>query len=90
VKREELFELVKQTIHEVGAETDIICYGSRARGDAHAESDWHFLILLDGVVDHARTDTIRHRPYEIEWDCGEVLCSLDISLHGSGRLSLKV
>jgi predicted nucleotidyltransferase len=61
VRREELLELVKQTIHEVGAETDIILYGSRARSDAHAESDWDFLILLDGVVDDARTDTIRHR-----------------------------
>jgi len=76
VKREDLLERVKQTIHEVGAETDIICYGSRARGDAHAESDWDFLILLDSVVDDARTDTIRHRLYDIEWDCGEVLCSM--------------
>jgi hypothetical protein len=28
------------------------------------------------VVDDARTDAIRHRLYEIEWDCGEVLCSI--------------
>jgi predicted nucleotidyltransferase len=76
VKREELLERVKQTIHEVGAETDIVLYGSRAHGDAHAESDWDFLILLAGVVDEARTDTIRHRLYDIEWDCGEVLCSM--------------
>jgi predicted nucleotidyltransferase len=76
VQREELLERVKQTIHEVGAETDIILYGSRACGDAHAESDMDFLILLDGVVDDSRTDTIRHRLYEIEWDCGEVLCSM--------------
>ena len=65
MKREALHERVQQTIHEVGAETDIICYGSCARGDAHTESDWDFLILLDGVVDDARTDTIRHRLYEI-------------------------
>ena len=76
MQREALLERVKQTIHEVGAETDIICYSSRARDDAHAESDWDFLILLDGVVDDARTDTIRHRLYDIEWDCGEVLCSM--------------
>ena len=35
-----------------------------------------FLILLDGVVDDARTDAIRHRLYEIEWDCGEVLSAI--------------
>jgi predicted nucleotidyltransferase len=76
VKREELLERVKQTVHEIEPDADIILYGSRARGDAHAESDWDFLILLDGVVDDARTDAIRHRLYEIEWECGEVLSAI--------------
>src|SRR5215475_11065008 len=76
VQRAELLERVKQAVHEVEPAADIVLYGSRARGEAHAESDWDFLILLDGVVDEARTDTIRHRLYHIEWDCGEVLCSM--------------
>jgi uncharacterized protein len=76
VQRAELLERVKQAVREVEPEADIMLYGSRARGDAHAESDWDFLILLDGVVDDTRIDAIRHRLYEIEWDCGEVLCSI--------------
>lgn len=76
MKRDELLEQVKQAVHEIEPDADIILYGSRARGDAHAESDWDFLILLDGAVDDARTDAIRHRLYEIEWDCGEVLSSI--------------
>jgi predicted nucleotidyltransferase len=76
MQRAELLERVKQAVHEVEPEADIVLYGSRARGDAHAESDWDFLILLDGVVNDARTDAIRHRLYDIEWDCGEVLCSI--------------
>ena len=76
VQRAELLERVKQTVHEVEPEAEIVLYGSRARGDAHAESDWDFLILLDGVVNDARTDAIRQRLYDIEWDCGEVLCSV--------------
>jgi predicted nucleotidyltransferase len=76
VKREELLQRVKQAVHKVEPEADIILYGSRARGDAQAESDWDFLILLDGVVDDARTDAVRHRLYEIEWESGEVLCSI--------------
>jgi predicted nucleotidyltransferase len=76
VQRAGLLERVKQAVHEVEPEADIVLYGSRARGDAHAESDWDFLILLDGVVDDARIDAIRHRLYEIEWDCGEVLGSI--------------
>jgi predicted nucleotidyltransferase len=88
MQRAELLQRVKQAVREVEPEADIVLYGSRARGDAHAESDWDFLILLDGVVDDARTDAIRHRLYDIEWDCGEVLCSIvrsrqewDSSLH---------
>jgi uncharacterized protein len=76
VQRAELLERVKQVVREVEPQADIVLYGSRARGEAHAESDWDFLILLDGVVDDARIDAIRHRLYEIEWDCGEVLCSI--------------
>ena len=76
MKREELLQRVKQAVHKVEPEADIILYGSRARGDAQAESDWDFLILLDGVVDDARTDAVRHRLYEIEWESGEVLCSI--------------
>ena len=76
MKRDELLEQVKQTVHEIEPDADIILYGSRARGDAHAESDWDFLILLDGPVDDERIDSVRHRLYEIEWDCGEVLSSI--------------
>jgi predicted nucleotidyltransferase len=73
MKREELLTRVKQVVHAVEPEADIILYGSRARGDAHPESDWDFLILLPGTVDDARTDRVRHRLYELEWDSGEVL-----------------
>ncbi len=76
MKRKELLEQVKNTIHEIEPDAEIILYGSRARGDVHDESDWDFLILLDGVVDDERTDAIRHRLYEIEWDCGEVLSAI--------------
>ena len=76
MKRDALLEHVKETVHAIEPNADIMLYGSRARGDAHAESDWDFLILLDGVVDDERTDAIRHRLYEIEWDGGEVLSSI--------------
>ena len=57
-------------------EADVILYGSRSRGDAVSESDWDILVLVDAPVDDERTDRIRHRLYELEWECGEVISSI--------------
>ncbi len=57
-------------------EAEIILYGSRSRGDALSESDWDLLILVDGPMSDDRTDRIRHRFYEIEWEYGEVISSI--------------
>jgi predicted nucleotidyltransferase len=71
-----LLAQVKQLIHKIEPNAEIILYGSRARGDASPDSDWDFLILLDGAVDTDRTDRIRHALYELEWDSGEILSSI--------------
>ncbi|WP_008312254.1 nucleotidyltransferase domain-containing protein [Leptolyngbya sp. PCC 6406] len=71
-----ILDQVKQIIHQIEPEAEIILYGSRARGDATPESDWDFLVLLDGPVDAKRTDHLRHALYELEWDIGEVLTSI--------------
>ena len=71
--RGRLLELVKQVVCELEPDAEIILFGSRARGDAGTESDWDFLVLVDGFVDDDRTDKIRHRLYELEWEHGEVL-----------------
>jgi predicted nucleotidyltransferase len=74
--RDVLLKTVKQTVREIEPGADIILYGSRSRGDAGPESDWDFLILVDGPVSDERTDRIRHRLYEIEWESGEVVSSI--------------
>jgi len=76
MNREALLGQVKRAICEVEAGAEIVLYGSRARKDCGAQSDWDFLVLVDGPVNDERTDRIRHRLYEIEWDCDEVLCSV--------------
>ena len=73
---ETLLEKVKQAIRQMEPDAEIILYGSRAREDSRAESDWDFLILVDGSVNDERTDRIRHRLYEIEWESDEVLCCI--------------
>jgi predicted nucleotidyltransferase len=67
---------MRDAVYEVEPEAEIILYGSRSRGDAGSESDWDFLILVDGPINDERTDRIRHRLYEIEWESGEVISSI--------------
>jgi len=67
---------IRQAIHEVEPKAEVILYGSRSRGDAVSESDWDILVLVDAPVDDKRTDRIRHRLYELEWACGEVISSI--------------
>jgi len=74
--REELLQEVKGVVHEMEPDAEVILYGSRSRGDALSDSDWDFLILVDGPVDDERIDRIRHRLYEIEWECEAVLSSI--------------
>jgi len=76
MERDILLSKVKQAVSEVEPGAEIVLYGSQARGDHNAESDWDFLILVDGPVTDDRVDAIRHRLYEIEWEFGEVLSSI--------------
>ncbi len=73
MNRELLLEQVKQTILEIEPNAGVIIYGSRIRREAGPESDWDFLVLLDGSVGQGRIDAIRHRLYNVEWECGEVI-----------------
>jgi predicted nucleotidyltransferase len=76
MKNNEVIKKIKQTIHDIEPGAEIILYGSRSRGDASPESDWDLLILVNGPVDDIRTDRIRHRLYDIEWESGEVISSI--------------
>ena len=61
----DLLGRVRSAVREVEPDARIILYGSRARGDAGAESDWDLLVLVDGPVDHARASVVRHRLLEV-------------------------
>ena len=76
MNREKLLEQIRRAVREVEPGAEIILYGSRSRGDAIAESDWDFLVLVDGPLNEERTDRIRHRLYEVEWGSGEVISSI--------------
>jgi len=76
MNREELLKQIRQAVREVEPDAEIILYGSRSRGDAVLESDWDFLVIVDGRLTEERTDRIRHRLYEVEWESGEIISSI--------------
>jgi predicted nucleotidyltransferase len=67
---------IREAVHKLEPDADIILYGSRSRGDADPDSDWDVLILVDAPVNEERTDRIRHSLYEIEWESGQVISSI--------------
>lgn len=66
----ELLQCVKTAVLEIEPTAEVILFGSRARGDAHPDSDWDFLVLLDGHVDHARRLRVYERLYQLEGSLG--------------------
>jgi len=72
----ELLKKVKQQIHSIVPNADIILYGSQVRGKASKFSDWDLLILTDQSVDRNLTIKIRDSLYEIELETDEILSSI--------------
>ena len=53
---------------------EIILFGSQARGDAHKDSDWDILVLLDkNKVDPEDIDEVAYPLRELGWDFGETI-----------------
>jgi predicted nucleotidyltransferase len=76
MKRKELISQIRRAIQQVEPDAEIILYGSRSRGDYQKDSDWDFLILVDGAATDERTDRIRHKLYEIEWESGDIISAI--------------
>ena len=55
-----VLQKVKETVQRIDPSAEVILFGSRARGDARADSDWDFLILVN------KKDTVELR--EKIWD----------------------
>ena len=75
VQQEGIPRQVSKIVRSLESEAGIHLYGSRARGDCENDSDWDFLILLDGPVEEARKDAIRFLLYKLEVESGELISS---------------
>jgi len=71
-----LLDAVKARVLEIDPDATVILYGSQARGDAHAESDWDFLILLAIEDTEAVKRQIRDALFEVELETDEIISSI--------------
>lgn len=71
--KEHLLLSIKNTILSVAPDGKVILYGSHARGDERADSDWDLLILLNkSKIESADYDLISYPLYELGWSEGEL------------------
>ena len=66
-----LLSRIKAIVKEIDSSSDVILYGSRARGEEHTDSDWDILILVDSITDLDYERVFRHRLYDVELESGE-------------------
>ncbi len=76
MRKDEILESVVHVVKNIEPKAQIILYGSRSRKDAREDSDWDFLIVLEGDVDREKKNIIQYRLDEIEWDTGEVISAI--------------
>lgn len=66
-------------IKELGNNTlppnsQLLLYGSRARGEAHKDSDWDLLIILDkSRIEQSDYDDVVYPFTSLGWDLGEMI-----------------
>jgi len=74
-KEQTMLELIKSKAREVmppGIQAYL--YGSRARGEAHSDSDWDILILVDAPsAKIGLYDSLAYPLTELGWKYGEVI-----------------
>lgn len=75
-----IVERIKKRISKKNPEAEIILFGSHARGQAHRDSDWDILILLDNpIVNRMIEKEYREEIFEVELETGEAISTLVLS-----------
>jgi predicted nucleotidyltransferase len=73
-KEQYIISLIKSKIKNKNSKAEVILFGSHARGQAHVDSDWDILILLDSIKVTRETEKeYREELFDIELEIGEAI-----------------
>jgi len=64
-KEKNTLQEIKEAVHRITPDAEVVFFGSRARGEVASESDWDILILADNVT-YELKDEISGTLYDIE------------------------
>ena len=74
MEQEDVIRKIKSVaVNSLPPRSSLLLYGSRARGEAHDDSDWDLLILLDKQSIEANDYGFAYPFRELGWEIGEDL-----------------
>lgn len=78
-KEREILEKIKEAALKIDPSSEVILFGSRARGDERKDSDWDILILVPGKADLKTEQRFRHSLFFLELKYGIAISTLVLS-----------
>jgi len=81
-EKKKILNMIKKLVNQHAPNSDVYLFGSQARGDAKALSDWDLLILLKSPQVTFDLETkFMDKFYELELKTGEIFSPLIYSKH---------
>ena len=65
-EKTEILSQIKLAVQRVDPKADLILFGSQARGDQRADSDWDILVLTEKEINTTYKNAVRNELYYIQ------------------------